>query len=71
MCIRDRQNPVDLLLTDICMPFMDGMELSRQVYTDFPQIHIVIFSGYNEFEYAKNAMKYRVEEYLLKPVRCV
>ena len=63
-----RQNPVDLLLTDICMPFMDGMELSRQVYTDFPQIHIVIFSGYNEFEYAKNAMKYRVEEYLLKPV---
>lgn len=62
------EHPIDLLLTDICMPYMDGMELCKFVSEEYPDVRIVIFSGYDEFEYAKKAMKYKVEEYLLKPV---
>ncbi len=61
-------NPVDVVLTDICMPYMDGMELSRFLYESRPEVKIVVFSGFDEFEYAKKAICYRVEEYLLKPV---
>lgn len=59
---------VDVVLTDICMPFMDGMELSEYIYHNHPEIHTIIFSGFDEFEYAKKAIQYKVEEYLLKPV---
>lgn len=62
------KNTVDLLITDVCMPFVDGLELSKYVYENFPDIRVVILSGYSEFEYAKKAVKYRVLEYLLKPV---
>ncbi|MFQ9510853.1 MAG: response regulator [Lachnospiraceae bacterium] len=58
----------DIVLTDICMPYMDGMELSKRLFEDYPQIKIIIFSGYDEFEYAKKAVKYKVFEYMLKPV---
>lgn len=61
-------NPIDLLITDICMPHVDGLELSKYVFEKYPQIKIIILSGYNDFEYAKNAMKFRVMEYILKPV---
>lgn len=61
-------NPVDLVLTDIYMPYSDGLELSRYVHEQLPQTKVVIFSGYSEFEYAKLAIKYGVAEYLLKPV---
>lgn len=60
--------PVDVILTDICMPYVDGMRLSKYVYENFPQTVIVIFSGYGDFEYAKQAIQYKVAEYLLKPV---
>ena len=59
---------VDILLTDIKMPFMDGMELIANVRPLYPDMMIVIFSGFSDFEYAKNAMKYDVKDYILKPV---
>ncbi len=62
-----RQKP-DLVITDIRMPFMDGLELSRMVKKDLPETKIVIISGYHDFEYAKAAISIGVEQYLLKPV---
>ena len=58
----------DVVITDIRMPFMDGLSLSRAIRRSMPWIHIVILSGYSEFEYAKQAISLGVEEYLLKPV---
>lgn len=63
-----KQHPVDIVLTDILMPYMDGMELSHFLHDNYPDIVIVIFSGFGEFEYAKKAIQYNVSEYLLKPV---
>lgn len=62
------KNSVDVVLTDICMPYVDGMELSEYIYNYSKNINIIIFSGFDDFEYAKKAIKYNVEEYLLKPV---
>lgn len=64
--IRDT-NP-DILITDIRMPFMDGLELCKAVRTQMPWIGIVILSGYDEFEYARQAIQLGVREYLLKPI---
>jgi two-component system response regulator YesN len=58
----------DILITDVKMPFMDGLELSRRVTRTMPWVKIVILSGHDEFEYAKQAIKIGVSEYLLKPV---
>ena len=58
----------DLLITDIKMPFMDGLELSRLVKKALTDIKIVILSGYNEFDYAKEAIKMGISDYILKPV---
>ena len=58
----------DILITDIRMPFMDGLELSRLVKQELPDIRILILSGYDEFDYAKEAIRLGVTEYLLKPV---
>jgi two-component system response regulator YesN len=58
----------DILVTDIRMPFMDGLELARRVSRDMPWVHIVILSGYDEFSYAKEAISLGVNEYMLKPV---
>ena len=58
----------DILITDIKMPFMDGLELSRLVKKALPQTKIIILSGYNEFDYAKEAIKIGISDYLLKPV---
>jgi YesN/AraC family two-component response regulator len=58
----------DILITDVKMPFMDGLELSRRVAGAMPWVKIVILSGHDEFEYAKQAIKIGVSEYLLKPV---
>ena len=62
-----KEHPVDIVLTDILMPYMDGMELSHFLHDNYPDIVIVIFSGFGEFEYAKKAMQYGVKHYLLKP----
>lgn len=53
---------------DIRMPFMDGLELSCLVKQEFPDIRILILSGYDEFDYAKETIRLGVTEYLLKPV---
>ena len=58
----------DILLTDIKMPFMDGLELSRIVRRELPDTSIIILSGYNDFEYARKAITLGVNDYLLKPV---
>ncbi len=58
----------DVLVTDIKMPYMDGMELSNRVKTEFPATKILLFTGFDEFEYAKEAIHLEVEEYILKPV---
>ena len=58
----------DLLITDIKMPFMDGLALSRIVSAEFPQMKILIISGYDDFEYARQAISVGVEQYLLKPI---
>ncbi len=58
----------DILITDIKMPFMDGLELSRLVKADLPKTKIIVLSGYNEFEYAKQALQIGVTDYLLKPI---
>ena len=63
-----KKQEVDIVLTDICMPYMDGMELSHYLHDNYPDIVIVIFSGFSDFEYAKKAIQYNVSEYLLKPV---
>ncbi|MFC5470506.1 response regulator [Cohnella suwonensis] len=61
--------PVDLLVTDIQMPGLDGLELIRQANIKFPNVLKVIISGYNEFEYARQALQHEVVDYLLKPVK--
>ena len=58
----------DVLITDIKMPFMDGLALSRVVHTELPQTKIIIISGYDDFEYAREAIHVGVEQYLLKPI---
>lgn len=63
-----RQVKPDVLITDIRMPFMDGLALSKLVLEEFPQTKIIIISGYDDFEYARQAIDIGVEQYLLKPV---
>lgn len=58
----------DIVITDIRMPFMDGLELSRLIKREMPRIKIIILSGYGEFEYAKEAINIGITEYLLKPI---
>lgn len=58
----------DILITDIRMPFMDGLELATLVKKELPDIKIVVLSGYDDFNYAKQAISIGVEEYILKPV---
>ena len=58
----------DILVTDIKMPFMDGLELSKLVKKELPETRIIILSGYDEFKYAQEAVSIGVEEYLLKPI---
>ena len=63
-----RQHKPDILLTDIMMPGLTGLELIKEVRNILPALRIVVISGYNDFEYAKTAMKYGIIDYLLKPV---
>lgn len=58
----------DVVLTDIRMPYMDGLTLTARIREKYPSMKILIFSGYDDFEYAKQAIKLKVTEYILKPV---
>lgn len=63
-----RKAKPDVLITDIKMPFMDGLELSKILHVEFPKMKIIIISGYDDFEYAREAIEIGVEQYLLKPI---
>lgn len=64
----EQQKP-DVLLTDIYMPNIDGIELSRRVLEKHPQMKIVVISGHDEFEYAQQSIQIGVFDFLLKPIR--
>jgi YesN/AraC family two-component response regulator len=63
-----RNEPPDVVMTDIRMPLVDGLELLQQLYATDPAVRSVIISGYDDFEYARKAIQYNVRDYLLKPV---
>lgn len=63
------ENGAELLVTDISMPIMDGLELIERVSAEFPEIRIVLVSAYQEFDYAKKAIQCGVTDYLIKPFR--
>ena len=63
-----RKAKPDVLITDIKMPFMDGLELSRIVMKELPNTKIIIISGHDDFEYARQAIQIGVEQYILKPI---
>lgn len=63
-----RQHTVQVVITDIRMPVMDGLTLVSRIRELYPDILVVILSGYAEFEYARTAIRYGVTNYLLKPV---
>ena len=58
----------DVVMTDIKMPYMNGMQLSERIKARFPTTKILIFTGFDEFEYAREAVHLEVEEYILKPI---
>ena len=63
-----RKTVPDVLITDIKMPFMDGLALSHIVKSEYPDMKIIIISGYDDFDYARQAITEGVDEYLLKPI---
>lgn len=63
-----REQQPDVVITDIKMPFMDGLQLSRILHETMPTIKIIILSGHDEFRYAQEAIHVGVTEYLLKPL---
>lgn len=63
-----RRNPADIVVTDVEMPLMNGLELLEEIRKIEPNTRCIILSGYDEFEYARTALKLDVEEYILKPV---
>ena len=61
----------DVMITDIKMPYMDGMELAKQVKAEYPDTKILFFTGFDEFEYAREAIHLEAEEYILKPLNAI
>lgn len=59
---------VDVVMTDIKMPYMDGLTLCKKLKEQYQKIKVIIFSGFDEFEYAREAIKIEAEEYILKPI---
>ena len=58
----------DVVMTDIRMPYMDGLTLTSWIRQKYPSVKVLIFSGFDDFEYAQQAIKLNVTEYILKPV---
>lgn len=63
-----RKTRPDVIITDIKMPFMDGLSLSKIVHEELPKTKVIIISGYDDFEYARQAIEVGVDQYLLKPI---
>ncbi len=69
-CLKQIEETIpDLIITDIRMPLMDGLELLEHVSIDYPYVKKIVISGYDEFEYARQALRMGVVDYLLKPVK--
>ncbi len=63
------QNPgIDAVITDIRMPEMDGIRLAEYLYRNYPEIQVIIETGYTDFEYAQEAIRYHVRDYITKPI---
>ena len=60
--------PIDLVITDIRMPFMDGLEMAKEIRKLQPMVSFIILSGYDDFEYTRQAIQIRISDYVLKPV---
>lgn len=67
LCIM-KEHPIDLILLDIQMPEMTGLEMLKIIRAKYPETHCVLISAYSKFEYAKEALQLNVENYLLKPI---
>lgn len=65
---RFKEEPVDIIVTDINMPIMTGLELVKEIKETRQNVKFIILSGYDEFSYAKKAIEYGVENYILKPI---
>lgn len=63
-----RRTVPDVVITDINMPYVDGLELAKHIYTQHPAVLTVMLTGFSEFNYAQQAVKLRVQDYVLKPV---
>jgi len=63
-----QENPIDLVITDIRMPEMTGLELAERLRMTHPQIKVIILTGHSEFEYAKKAIQLNVIDFILKPI---
>ncbi|NMO98056.1 response regulator transcription factor [Paenibacillus lemnae] len=64
-----RELKPDIVISDIRMPNLDGLSLIRECYTAYPQIKFIVLSGYGDYGYVREAFKYGIVDYLLKPVR--
>ena len=65
-----RNNPVDVIITDICMPGLDGLEIVDICSLEQPLIKIILVSAYRDFEYARKALRYKnVVDYITKPLK--
>lgn len=61
-------DPPDLIISDICMPFVDGLELAEFVHDHYPDTKMILLTGFDEFEYARRAIRLKVSDFILKPV---
>lgn len=62
------KNKPDIILTDIYMPVTDGLDMSKHILDKYPEIKVIVITGYDEFEYAKRAIKTGVSDFILKPI---
>lgn len=58
----------DLVLSDICMPIMDGLELTKEIQTRYPYIKVIILTGYDDFNYAQQALRLKASDFIIKPI---
>lgn len=59
---------IDIVITDMRMPIMDGVELAKRCHQEFPHVKVIVLSGYSDFDYVRNSLQQGVKDYLLKPV---
>lgn len=62
-----KKQSFDLVITDIRMPAVDGLQLAAHIFQFYPETYIVMLTGYSDFDYARTAIRYKVMDYLLKP----